>query len=77
MKSARVRWMTAAALGLCAAAGGASAGQGNWESLVWSFGGTGDGATPVGPLMQAADGSIYGLTSAGGANGGGTIFQIN
>jgi uncharacterized repeat protein (TIGR03803 family) len=41
---------------------------------LFSFDGT-DGATPSG-LIQATDGNFYGTTSAGGANSGGTIFQI-
>ena len=34
------------------------------------------GASPLAPLMQGMDGSLYGTTSIGGTNGGGgTIFQ--
>ena len=36
-----------------------------------------DGANPHGGLIQASDGSLYGTTSSGGANGAGTIFKIN
>jgi len=35
-----------------------------------------DGYDPYGPLLQGADGNLYGTTSAGGAYGGGTIFRI-
>jgi uncharacterized repeat protein (TIGR03803 family) len=35
-----------------------------------------DGGTPLAGLIQATDGNLYGTTSAGGANGGGTIFRI-
>jgi uncharacterized repeat protein (TIGR03803 family) len=35
-----------------------------------------DGETPAGALLQAANGKFYGTTSAGGANGLGTIFEI-
>ncbi len=35
------------------------------------------GATPIGPLVQAADGNIYGTTQVGGRHGEGTIFKIN
>jgi uncharacterized repeat protein (TIGR03803 family) len=35
------------------------------------------GATPKGNLIQAADGFLYGLTSAGGTNKAGTIFKIS
>jgi uncharacterized repeat protein (TIGR03803 family) len=36
-----------------------------------------DGGTPKGNLIQAADGFLYGLTSAGGTNNAGTIFKIS
>lgn len=36
-----------------------------------------DGANPVGKLLQATDGSLYGTTQTGGANGGGTVFRIS
>ena len=36
-----------------------------------------DGGTPKGNLIQAADGFLYGLTSAGGTNTAGTIFKIS
>jgi len=35
------------------------------------------GHTPFGALRQAANGNLYGMTSAGGANGFGTIFEYN
>ncbi len=35
-----------------------------------------DGATPYGGLVQGADGNFYGMTSSGGANGLGTVFEI-
>jgi uncharacterized repeat protein (TIGR03803 family) len=35
-----------------------------------------DGANPMGQLIQADDGNLYGTTFAGGANGHGTIFRI-
>ena len=36
-----------------------------------------DGAGPLGTLARGVDGSFYGTASVGGANGGGTLFQIN
>ena len=36
-----------------------------------------DGGTPKGNLIQAADGFLYGLTSAGGTNNAGTVFKIS
>lgn len=35
-----------------------------------------DGSQPYAPLMQATNGNLYGTTSAGGANGDGTVFEI-
>lgn len=51
-------------------------------SVVHTFcsGGTGcpDGASPVGALVQADNGNIYGVTSAGGnSTNGGTVFYID
>jgi uncharacterized repeat protein (TIGR03803 family) len=37
---------------------------------------TGDGTLPYAGLVQAADGSFYGVTSAGGTNGAGTLYRI-
>jgi len=36
-----------------------------------------DGANPYGGLVQAADGTFYGTTAFGGANGDGTIFRLS
>ncbi|MGA2737144.1 MAG: choice-of-anchor tandem repeat GloVer-containing protein [Bryobacteraceae bacterium] len=38
--------------------------------------GCADGASPDAALVQATDGNFYGTTSAGGATGGGTVFEI-
>jgi len=47
------------------------------ESVLHSFGGTGDGSSPAyGNLIQASDGNLYGMTESGGANGNGTVFKI-
>ncbi len=35
-----------------------------------------DGADPVGALVQATNGDLYGTTTNYGANGGGTVFKI-
>jgi len=45
------------------------------ESMVHFFGGTGDGAFPVGPLIADSSGALYGTTSSGG-KGGGTVFKL-
>lgn len=46
--------------------------------LVYGFGSAGpeDGATPGGELLLASDGHFYGVTSAGGKHGAGTVFQM-
>jgi uncharacterized repeat protein (TIGR03803 family) len=46
------------------------------ETLLWSFGGSGDGSSPQARLVQGSDGNFYGTTSAGGANSDGTVFMI-
>ncbi len=64
-------------------AGGAS-GKGTIFSItpdgaftsLYSFTGGSDGANPFAPLLLASDGNFYGTTTAGGANGGGTVFQM-
>jgi uncharacterized repeat protein (TIGR03803 family) len=35
-----------------------------------------DGATPVASLLADASGHLFGTTSAGGPNGGGTVFEV-
>ena len=42
-----------------------------------AFTGLTGGSSPAGPLMQASDGMLYGVTESGGAGGGGTIFRVN
>ncbi len=46
------------------------------ETVLWSFGTAGDGATPHGSLIQGSDGNFYGMTSAGGTNNVGVVFKI-
>jgi uncharacterized repeat protein (TIGR03803 family) len=38
--------------------------------------GPSDGSSPSSPLTLASDGKLYGVTSAGGTTGGGTIYSI-
>jgi uncharacterized repeat protein (TIGR03803 family) len=45
-------------------------------TVLHSFIGT-DGSAPTSGLTLGTDGNFYGTTSAGGANGAGTVFQIN
>ncbi|MBA3914914.1 MAG: IPT/TIG domain-containing protein [Acidobacteriales bacterium] len=39
-------------------------------------GSNGDGTLPYAGLVQASDGSLYGVTSAGGSSGAGTLYRI-
>lgn len=45
-------------------------------SSVFEFTGSADGSKPQGGLVLAGDGNYYGTTSAGGADGLGTVFQM-
>ena len=45
-------------------------------TTLHTFTGGSDGGTPSTSLIQGSDGNFYGTTSAGGAGGYGTIFQI-
>lgn len=46
--------------------------------IIRNFGATGtDGRNPGGPLLQAADGKLYGTTPNGGTNGFGTVFAMS
>ncbi|HTT06398.1 MAG TPA: choice-of-anchor tandem repeat GloVer-containing protein [Steroidobacteraceae bacterium] len=47
------------------------------ETILHSFaGGAGDGANPSANLVQASDGTLYGSSYAGGAEGHGTFFKV-
>jgi uncharacterized repeat protein (TIGR03803 family) len=47
------------------------------ETVLWSFGSGTDGQLPFGGgLIEGTDGNFYGLTSNGGTNNTGTVFQI-
>jgi uncharacterized repeat protein (TIGR03803 family) len=46
-------------------------------SVLYRFAGLVDGANPLGGLVQATDGNLYGTTSARGTGGYGTIFRIS
>lgn len=51
--------------------------NGGWSlTVIHNFGGSGDGATPVGNLIFDSLGNVYGVTSAGGANGVGTVWEV-
>ncbi len=46
------------------------------EAVLYNFAGGTDGAVPEAGLTLDAAGNLYGTTSAGGANGNGTVFKI-
>lgn len=45
-------------------------------TMLKSFNGAPDGATPFGGLIEVRDGNLYGMTSGGGITNDGTIFKI-
>ncbi len=48
-------------------------------TVLYNFDGTGstsDGVRPYSALIQASDGNFYGVASAGGTNGAGTLYEI-
>jgi len=51
---------------------------GSWtETILHSFGGTGDGANPVAGLVRDSKGNLYGTTLVGGASNYGTVFRVS
>jgi len=52
-------------------------GDGSGYRQLYSFSGLADGATPSGTLILDKNGNLYGVTSGGGANGKGTVFQLS
>lgn len=51
---------------------------GGWiETELYSFGNGADGALPYAGLLLDAAGNLYGTTSAGGAHGYGTVFELS
>jgi uncharacterized repeat protein (TIGR03803 family) len=45
--------------------------------LLYSFAGGSDGANPIARLAMDKNGNLYGTTSAGGASGNGTVFEVS
>jgi len=51
---------------------------GSWqETIIHTFSGGDDGATPWAPLIFDSAGNLYGTTSAGGTVGNGTVFELS
>jgi uncharacterized repeat protein (TIGR03803 family) len=46
------------------------------ESVLYSFGATGDGRNPFAALTIGTDGNLYGTTTLGGAGNKGTLFSL-
>jgi hypothetical protein len=50
---------------------------GAWtKSVLYRFSGANDGIWPIGNLIQAKDGAIYGACARGGETGFGTLYQL-
>lgn len=52
-------------------------GSGWTEQILYTFQGANDGYQPFGGLTLDAAGNLYGTTFMGGANGGGTAFELS
>jgi uncharacterized repeat protein (TIGR03803 family) len=51
---------------------------GTWtETVLHTFGGTGDGAQPDGPLYMDSSGNIFGTTEYGGSSDNGTVWEYS
>jgi len=46
------------------------------ERVIYSFGGSSDGGIPLGSVTFDNAGYLYGTTSQGGGNGGGTVYRL-
>jgi uncharacterized repeat protein (TIGR03803 family) len=47
------------------------------ETVLHSFAGGADGASPFAGLIRDEDGNLYGTTTAGGPSGQGTVFKVD
>jgi len=53
-------------------------GSSTWtETVLWIFGGVGDGRYPFGGLVQGLTGNLYGTTYKGGLYSEGTVFELS
>jgi uncharacterized repeat protein (TIGR03803 family) len=71
----KLNWMTKACGVFLLWATAAAALPAQTYTTLFSFNGT-NGNDPSGALVQATNGSLYGTTEQGGANGDGTVFKI-
>jgi len=54
-----------------------AAGKKEWtEAVLYTFQGNPDGVSPTNGLARDDTGAIYGMTSAGGANGAGMVYRL-
>src|ERR1017187_3902324 len=51
--------------------------QAQTETILYNFTGGSDGASPRSNLTPDAAGNFYGTTAGGGANKGGTVFELS
>jgi len=59
-------------------AGSVSTASSATPNVLHSFqGGTLDGSYPSGSLIQGSDGYLYGVSSSGGSNNGGSVFKVS
>jgi uncharacterized repeat protein (TIGR03803 family) len=76
-KSALVFFVVMSAASVCNAQGNARASAKASETILYSFAGGNDGASPAGNLASDAGGNLYGTAYGGGAYGAGTIFELS
>ena len=50
---------------------------GNGFAVLKQFGSSAEGDSPRGGVIEGPEGVLYGTTTAGGTNGGGTVFRLN
>ena len=51
--------------------------QAQTKKIIYSFSGGVDGTSPEGGLVLDTNGNLYGVTPDGGANFGGTVFELS
>jgi uncharacterized repeat protein (TIGR03803 family) len=73
----RFQKLLLAVLCLCGLLSASACSQEAQVQTVHQFTGSPDGDNPTGGLMQASDGNYYGTTRTGGANGFGSVFQMD